>query len=185
MQKKNLLCFTIFAAVLILSGCATRFATVKENPSLPKLSGYKSIYVGWLDLNEEEWKNCGYASKNIWLAEIKKHNIKGLQEYIKLELPDKTVFGASSKTDTYTGKGDLFLKFKIIKLDTSTGAFKDTDFSVDVNFIDGKSGNTLYTASIVTSSFAPFPRNWKGNTFEGRLDNQIYNLAWGISAWLR
>ena len=186
MQKKLFVCFVV-VAVTIFSSCLfpTRFTTVSENPSSPNLSGNKSIYVGWLDLNEEEWQNCGYASKDIWVAEIKRHNVEGLQLYLKDELPEKTVFGVSSKTDTYSGKGDIFLKFKVVKLDTRTGAFKDSHFSVNVDFVDGKSGKTLYTTSIVTSSFAPFPRNWKGNTFDGRIDNQIYNLAWGIAQKLR
>jgi len=186
MQKKLFFFITILF-VTILSGCLfpTRFDIVKENPSSPYFRTYKSIYVGWLDLNEDEWKNCGYASKDIWITEIKKLNVNGLQMYLKTELPDKTILGASSKTDTYSGQGDILLKFKVVQLDTRIGAFKDTSFSVDVDFVDGKSGKTFYTASIVTSSFAPFPRNWKGNTFDGRIDNQIYNLAWGIAQKLR
>ncbi len=176
-----LLAVTLFSACLF----PTRFTIVKENPSSPNLSGYKSIYVGWLDLNEDEWKNCGYASKDIWVAEIKKLNVDGLQLYLKTELPEKNIVGAASKKDLYSGKGDLVLKFKVVELDTRIGAFKDSSFSVNVDFIDGKSGKTLYTASITTSSFAPFPRNWKGNTFDGRIDNQIYNLAWGIAQKLK
>jgi hypothetical protein len=185
MQKKSLFYFAIFAAAIFLSGCATRFSIVKDNPSSPKLSGYKSIYVGWLDFNEDEWKTYGYDSKDLWLTEIKRHNVKGLQEYFKAELPDKTVFGALSKTEIYSGKGDLFIKFKLINLEAKTGAFKDASLTVDAEFIDGKSGKTLYTASIVTSSFAPFPRNWKGNSFDGRLDNEIFNLSWGIAEKLK
>ncbi len=185
MQKKNLLCYVIFTAVIFLSGCITRFSVVKDNPSSPSLSGYKSIYISWIDLNEEGWSTCGYESKAVWAAEIKKHNLQGLQEYFKADLPGKAIYGAASKSETYSGKGDLILKFKSVKVDDRTGAFKDTFFSTDVDFIDGKSGKILYTASITTSSFAPFPRNWKGNTFDGRLDNQLYNLSWGISEKLR
>ncbi len=185
MQKKILLCVIVFAAVVFLADCASRFSVLKEAPSLPKLSGYKSIYVGWLNLDENEWKTYGYGSKNVWASEIRRNNVEGLQVYLREELPGKALFGAQSKDETYGGKGDLFIKFKIINLEPTTGAFRDASLTVDVEFIDGKSGKSLYTASIVTASFAPFPRNWKGNSFDGRLDNEIFNLAWGIAAWLR
>lgn len=185
MLKKSFVFIVGFFIIASSIGCATRFSVVKENPSSPKLSGYKSIYIGWLDLNEDNWKTYGYTSKNIWVLEVKKHNVNGLQEYFKADNPGKTIYGASLKTETYSGKGDLIIKFKLIKLGDSIGAFKDDTLSVEADFIDAKSGKTLYTASIVTSSFAPFPRNWKGNTFEGRLDNELYNLSWGIADKLK
>ncbi|MFH0977460.1 MAG: hypothetical protein V1874_16900 [Spirochaetota bacterium] len=186
MQKKNLLCFAIFAAAIILTGCASAFSIVKENPSSPKLSGYQSIYIGWLDLREDDWKLYGYDSKNTWATEIKRHNINGLQEYIKLELPGKTIIGSTAKSDAYLGKGDLFLKFKYNKINQNYNGWGAVDeLLVDVDFIEGKTGKTLYTASIVTTQAAAFPRNWKGATFDGRVDNEIYNLSWGIAEKLK
>ena len=185
MLKKSFVFIVGFFIIASSIGCATRFSVVKENPSSPKLSEYKSIYIGWLDLNEDNWKTYGYTSKNIWVSEVKKHNVNGLQEYFKADNPGKTIYGASSKTETYSGKGDLVLKLKLIKLGDALGWAKDDYLSVDVEFVDGKSGKSLYMASITMSSFAPFPRNWKANSFEGRLDNQLYNLSWGIADKLK
>ena len=186
MYRKHVLCSAILAAAFFLSGCASAFSIVKENPASPKLNGYKSIYVGWLDLREDDWKVYEYDSKNTWATEIKRHNTKGLQEYIKAELPGKTIYGAASKSETYSGKGDLYLKFKFNKINQNYNGWGAVDeMLVDVDFIDGKSGKTLYAASIVTTQAAAFPRNWKGSTFDGRVDNEIYNLSWGVAEKLK
>jgi hypothetical protein len=186
MHKKISLFITIFTAAVILSGCASQFSIVKENPSSPKLSGYKSIYVGWLDLREDDWKLYGYDSKNTWATEIKRSNINGLQVYLKSDLPGKTIIGASSKSEAYSGKGDLYLKFRYNKINQNYNGWGALDeLLVDVDFIDGKTGKILYTASIITTQAAAFPRNWKGTSFDGRLDNEIYNLSWGIAEKLK
>jgi hypothetical protein len=187
MFKKNFLCFAIFTAAIFFFGCASPFSIDKESQSAPKLNVYKNIYIGWLDLREDDWKLYGYTSKNLWLAEIKRHNVTGLQQYIKAELPGKKISGASSKTEKYSGKGksDLLMKFKLNKLEAEAGMTSLDRLYVDVDFIDGKSGKKLYTASLVSSSAAAFPRNWKASSFDGRLDNEIYNLSRGIAEKLK
>jgi len=104
------------AAAINLAGCASApYSVVKENPSSPKLSGYKSIYVGWLDLRENDWELYGYDSKNIWASEIKKHNIEGLREYLKTALPGKTITGAMSKSDVFPERKTYTLNSILIK----------------------------------------------------------------------
>jgi hypothetical protein len=55
----------------IYSRLCVYVSIVKENTSSPKLSGYKTIYIGWLDLRENDWKLYGYASKDQWVTAIK------------------------------------------------------------------------------------------------------------------
>jgi len=186
MLKKNCLFVVMFFVAASLIGCASAFSVVKENPSSPKLGGYKSIYVGWLDMREDDWKLYGYASKNLWITEIKRHNINGLQEYLKGDLPGKTITGAKSKSDQFPGTSDLYLKFNFNKINQNYNGWGALDeLLVDLEIIEGKTGKVLYKASIVTTQAAAFPRNWKGASFDGRLDNEIYNLSWGIAEKLK
>ena len=182
MLKRNSSLFFILITTSLIIGCASAFSITKENTSSPNLSGYKNIYVGWLDLREDDWKIYGYASKNLWMTEIKRNNVNGLQMYLKEYLPGKKIIGATSKSDVFSGQGDLYLRFTFNKINQNyNGWGRGDEFLVDVAFIDGKTGKELYNASIVTTQAAAFPRNWKGATFDGRLDNEIYNLSWGIA----
>jgi hypothetical protein len=187
MLKKNYLVCAIFTAAIFLSGCASSpFTIVKENPFSPKLSGYQSIYVGWLDMQEDDWQLYGYDSKNTWATEIKKHNIEGLREYLKAQLPGRSITGAKSKLDAFAGKEDIFLKFKFDKINLKHNGFGGFDEIVtDVDFIEGKTGKTVYTASIVTNNGVFGPYGWKGATFDGRLDMGINHLALAVAEKLK
>lgn len=185
MFNKNCFFAISFFLVAFLIGCVSSFSVVKESPSSPKLSAYKSIWVGWLELREDDWKQYGYASKDLWLTEIRRHNVSGLQEYLKAELSGKTITGAKSKSDQFPETSDLYLKIKFKKLEAETGMSSIDKIFVDVDIIEGKTGKILYNASLMASSAAAFPRNWKAASFDGRLDNQMYNLGWGIAEKLK
>ena len=187
MLKRNCFFFFALVAIAFTVGCASTFSIVKENPSSPKLSGYKTIYVGWLDLRENDWKLYGYASKDQWVTAIKTANISVLQEYLKQDLPGKTITGASSKSDTFSGNSDLYLKFAFNKINQNFnyGWGGVDELLVDVEFIEGKTGKVVYTASIVTTQNAAFPRGHRGWTFEARLDIELYNLSWGLAEKLK
>jgi hypothetical protein len=186
MLKRN--CFFFFAllAIAFTVGCAS-FSIVKENPSSPSLSGYKTIYVGWLDLREDDWKLYGFASKEKWVATIKWANISALQEEFKKDLPEKTITGASSKSDTFPGNSDLYLKFTLNKIEQNFNyCWGGVDkLLVDVEVIEGKTGKAVYTASIVATQNAPFPKGHGGWSFEARLGIELYNLARCIAEKLK
>lgn len=179
MKKYNL----IAALFLLISIPAySAFVTVvKEKPSSPKLGRTKTVYVGWLALPEDNWKTYGYESKKIWKDQIQANN-RGIVAYLKEKMPDRVIKGTRSKPS----KGDIYVSLKYFNLKRT---YKVTPFGVDelkvgVEFIDIKSGKSLYKAVVVLTGGGRFPRNWKGSTFDGRVDNMMFNIAGFIASKL-
>lgn len=182
---KTVKIFTLLSVLIFAFGCMSNYNILKENPSSPNLSGMKTIYVGWLDLREGDSSAYGFERNN-WATEIGRHNIEGLQVYLRDALPGKKIIGATSKADMYPGNADLQLQFKLKeKIKYQVGFTIACELKVDVNFLDGKTGKVLYAASVMSTCAAPFPKNWKANSFDGALDNDIYNLAVGIAEKLK
>ena len=179
MINKNILVLFFIAAFAI--NCASPVSVTKENTESPRLKKYKIIYVGWLQLREDDWKNYGYGSKRQWINAIKKHNISGLQTYLKEQLTGRKIYGAKSQKDVYRGTGALYMKFSFDKLDATDNLSSIDTLYVTAVFIDGKTKKAVYKASFAASSESPFPRNLKSASFDGRLDNEMYNLALGIA----
>jgi hypothetical protein len=177
----------ILTVIIFLISCSGNFYNVlKENPSSVNLSGYNSIYVGWLDLGPNLY---GHAPAD-WNTENRRHNIDGLQLYLRDALPGKKIFGATSIADQYPGNADLRLQFKLnSKIKYEIGMTIACEFLVDVIYLDGKTGKLLYTSTMLvnckTAFFAPPQRKFKGNTFDGALDTDIFKLANAIAAKIK
>jgi uncharacterized membrane protein (UPF0127 family) len=109
-----------------------------------------------------------------------------LQVYLREALPGKKITGAASIADRYPGNADLLLLFKLNdKIKYNVAMTMLCELPVDVTYIDGKTGKVLYTSTLMVTCAAPFPRNWKTNSFDGALDNEILNLANGIAAKIK
>ncbi len=174
---------TLFLSIVIFTiGCMTQFNVIKESPSSVNLSGYNSIYVGWLDLGA----NLYGHKPGDWATENRRNNVDGLQIYLRDALPGKKITGANSAADQYPGTADLQLQFRLNnKIKYQIGMTVTCELPVDIIYLDGKTGKVLYTSSVMTTCAAPFPRNWKVNSFDGALDNDILNLANGIAAKIK
>jgi hypothetical protein len=170
---KRLMAALVLGVCLWLTGCATFYFATKEEPQAPQIPKSGTLYAGWLDLREDDYAKYGYATKDAWTTEIKRHNLTGIQAYLKEWAPGKTVQGAQSKNDPPPTQGDIFLKFTLNRLEDGSTA----EMHVDVEFIEIASQKLLYKGSWVVTSAGKFPRNWKGSSFDGRLDNIVYNLA--------
>jgi len=176
---------TILLSILIftIGYSKTSFEIVKETPASPKLSGYKSIYLGWLDLKEADYNLYGHKPGD-WKTEIRRHNTEGLQVYLKDALPGKIISGAASPADRYAGNADLQILLKVNdKIKYEKGFVINCSLNVDVMIFDGKTNNLLYTANIISYCTFPFSHlNWKANSFDGALDNEILNLSKAIAS---
>jgi hypothetical protein len=174
---------TLFLSVVIFAiGCMTQFNIIKENPKSVNLSSYNSIYVGWLDLGPNLY---GHKPAE-WITENRRNNVDGLQIYLKDALPGKKIIGAMSPADMYAGNADLQLQFKLNgKIKFENVFVKVCELPVEITYIDGKTGRVLYASTVMATCVAPFPRNWKAQSFDGALDNDILNLANGIAAKIK
>lgn len=81
-MRKIILVFLIsFGA--FASGCSSYYGVLKEGKLTGDLKQYKVINVGWLDLNEEKWKEFGYDNKEKWVTTINFMNQEYMPDYFK------------------------------------------------------------------------------------------------------
>ncbi len=177
-MKRIAMVVVTFGVGALIAGCPSLYKVTKETPATKSLSDYKQIYVGWLDLQEEDWQKYEFESKEIWKGEIAKHNNEGVRAYLKEDLGDRVIGGASSKDEAFPTKGDLFIKFKFDRINQTHDMWGSADeLFLDVEFVDISSKEPVYKASVMVIGGGVFPRNWKASSFDGRLDNEMYNLA--------
>ncbi len=186
--NKTVKIYTILLSILVFTTgySATLYNVVKESPASVNLSGYNSIYVGWLDLGPNLY---GHKPAE-WITENRRNNVDGLQIYLKTALPGKKITGAASAADRYAGNADLQLQFKLNdKIKYQTGLKQICEFLVDVIYLDGKTGKLLYASTLMVNCDAEFfgmpPRRWKMGSFDGALDNEIFNLANAVAAKIK
>ena len=187
-------CILFFLIILATcaAGCAgTRYSVLKEGEVKGDLKQYKVINVGWLDLNEERWKEFGFDSKEQWVTTINIANQKYMPDYFKEILLGKKVTVVSSKNDE-PDKDGLVIKFSEVQYVVRTssaatfwwGKMARSDIvDVTIHFIDGKTAKELYQirASIYSAAKSPY----SSMKFEGRVSNSVYNLVLFINEKLK
>lgn len=181
-MRKIILVFLIsFGA--FASGCSSYYGVLKEGKLTGDLKQYKVINVGWLDLNEEKWKEFGYDNKEKWVTTINFMNQEYMPDYFKKILLGKKVTVVASKKDEPDKEG-LVIKFSEVEYvpRTSTvakvmfGIWAGSDtLDVTIHFIDGETAKELYLvrASIYSRATSDYSQ-W---AFEGRVNNCVYNLV--------
>lgn len=171
----------LLCIIIISCSSSSPFQIKRESTSKPSLNQYTKIYVGWLDLQEKDWKRLGYESKKHWKEVIKEMNIKVLRKYLKKFLPDKKFRFARPKSKKFPRRkrGQLYVKFENCKIEDNYSVIYGGDdyLNVSVVFYDIKKKKKIFKASISTSSYATLPQD----LFEYRLYNEVYNLSKYIS----
>jgi hypothetical protein len=149
-------------AFLLLWSCSSR--SVRQ-----EYAASKNLYVGWLDLKPDNYRNYGYPTRAEWEKDIADLNT-GFQKFVADYLKDFNVTGARKIGDRYTGPGyTLALSNVVIDPQTSIVA--------DVTIRDAATGKLVKQfASYGTS----FHMSYSMYTFAGRLNNACYALAYEI-----
>jgi len=178
-MKKFLVAIFTLVIFSSLTGCVTLVDVEREKPSTFKTRKVNSIYVGRFNIPGRLWKTFGYKSKARWLKEVRGNNA-GIKTYLREYMPDKKIRGARKKPS----RGDIYITFKYFNY-VQTFPHGCDEMKVGVEFINIRTGRSIYKAVLVIIGTAPFPRNWKGQTIEGRLDNMMYNLAGFIAKKLQ
>lgn len=138
------------------------------------MTHYNEIYLGWIPLDENDWIRYGYPNKQEWLDLIKELNTEALPKYLQEFMPDKKIMGAKESKNTIPTKGELFIKFNSFN---SPVKYQE-QCTIDVEFVDIKSGKTIYTANVIIYKGSKEHRDF---SFTGRywslfywIDNFLY-----------
>ena len=127
--------FTVVALLLLCTAVPVSLAA-KEKAKPVDMKDINRIFVGWVDINQEDWKMQGYASRKDWLDVISNANSTFQQRVIK-SLAGRTVTAAKDKDDAAPAGNDLYIKFSDARVD------KKYQLHIAVHFIDLKTNNEV------------------------------------------
>lgn len=171
MKKLSILLLCVF----MLSCSASRYFYIPPSDlQKPSMKHYNVICLGWMPLKEHDWKRYGYPNKQEWLDFIHELNTKALPQYLKEFLPDKKIIGPQDSRDVIPADGELFIKFNSYD---SPVKYQE-ECIIDVEFIDIKSGKSIYAANVIIYKGSKEHRDF---SFSGRywslfywIDNFLY-----------
>jgi hypothetical protein len=132
-MKRISIIAVVVLIVIAFSTCVSQ--KTKKTVSLPK---YKSVFIGWIDLNEKDWLRFNYANKEDWNRDAKRIVFTFLRN-CEYKLSCGEVHVAQNESDTDFGKADLYIKF--------TDAFVDWDnyyLYMTIHFIETAGNNEVY-----------------------------------------
>ena len=121
LMKRRLIVVSMLACMAVQPGLAVRRRGAKLYPdkeTTADMSGKGKIFVGWVDMNEDDFASHGYPSKEVWGGKIVEINAE-LLRLCQVKLEGKTVVGAKSKGDVNASNYDLAIKFTDVKIDYS------------------------------------------------------------------
>ena len=127
------------AAVALLLCMALPSSTEARGTKQPSvdMSNKNKIFVGWIDLDPEEYRLLDYDTKAQWATVVDNVN-SYFQDELKSEyLAGRTLTMAKNKEDVNAGDNDLYIKF------TNVSEDKGYRLHIAVHFIDPKTGTEL------------------------------------------
>ena len=128
--------FVVFLLVCmgVQPGLAARRRGAKLYPdkeTTADMSGKNKIFLGWVDMKEDDYAVHRYATKAEWATAIMGLNGEFLQ-LCKVKLIDgKTVVGAKDKNDVNAAGYDLYIRFSDVLID-----YDNYHLYLSMHFID-------------------------------------------------
>lgn len=102
------------------------------------MKGMNRIFLGWVDMREDDWAVRGYKSKAEWAPKIVEMNAEFLR-LCQVQLVDgKTVVGAKEKGDENAAGYDLYIKFSDVMID-----YSKYHLYLSIHFIDPKTNTEI------------------------------------------
>jgi hypothetical protein len=126
----------VLACVGLQPGLAARRRGAKLYPdkeTAADMSGVNRVFLGWVDLKEDDWAAHGYATKTDWAAVVAGLNSQLLGLCQAKSLSGRTVVGAKQKGDENAVGHDLYIKFSDVLID-----YNNYHLYLSIHFIDPK-----------------------------------------------
>jgi hypothetical protein len=168
----------LMLVTLFLANCGpARYTVVQESNIQPKLAAPASIYVGWLGLDEQRFKDYGYESVADFKKVIQDVNVE-MRRGITETWPKKLVTFAQGPGEQPPANVDLVILFENAAAENTAGGMSGhsgTMINATVKFIDPKAQREINTAQ-VTGSVRGL-NGWAMMSLEGCLQQAAYNIA--------
>jgi hypothetical protein len=132
---------TIIAALLLVCMAfpTTSFASkdLKKETAVD-MTKMNRVFVGWVDLDPDQWAALDYSTKTQWTDLIVSLNDVFASQMQSTYLSGRTVITAKNKEDENTAGCDLYIKFSDVHVDRSIFGI-----SLSIHFIDPKTNTEI------------------------------------------
>jgi hypothetical protein len=125
------------AFVFLASGLGATPRAPRQQPAPAGWGSATRVFVGWVNISEEDWPVLGYASRQDWAEAIEVGNL-AFQRQLQRKVPERVVTGAKSGKDGSAKDLDLQVKFEDVKFDTDSYRVY-----LSIHFIDPRTGAEL------------------------------------------
>ncbi len=102
------------------------------------MSKMNRIFIGWVDMHEDDWGAHGYATKQQWMDIIASLNASFNSNLIASDLTGRTLVSAKNKDDENAKDCDLYVKFTDVHVD-----YDNYHLILAIHFIDPKTGKEI------------------------------------------
>jgi hypothetical protein len=98
------------------------------------MSKMNRIFVGWVDLGDDDWALWGYEKKTDWTDITASLN----SSFSRNLVPGRTVTSAKDKSDESAAGNDLYIKFSDVRVD-----YNNYHLILSIHFIDPKTNSEM------------------------------------------
>ncbi len=110
----------------------------REKPKPVDMKNIKTVFIGWVAVNPEDYHMQGYRTKAEYTTTIQNANLAFQKKLQGLKgLSGRTVTAAKDSTDTNADGSDLYIKFSDVQFDHKYR------LHIAVHFVDPKTNNEL------------------------------------------
>src|ERR1039458_7153514 len=136
LRRPQLLAVILLVCIGVQPGLAARRRGAKLYPdkeTTADMNGMNRIFLGWVDMKEDDWAAHGYSSKADWANKVAGLNIEFLRLCQTKLIGGKTVVGAKEKGDENAAGYNLYIKFSDVMID-----YSKYHLYLSIHFIDPK-----------------------------------------------
>jgi len=112
-----------------------RYLTKETTVDMSKMN---RVFVGWVDMHDDDWGAHGYGTKQEWTDVIGSLNSAFNSNLITTYLNGRTVVPAKNKDDEDAKDCDLYVKFTDVRVD-----YDNYHLILAIHFIDPKTGQEI------------------------------------------
>jgi hypothetical protein len=135
----------LVAAILLVCAAAQPALAVRRRgaklyphkETAADMRGMQRIFLGWVDLKEDDWAVHGYSNKQEWASNIPALN-SAFRYICQSYLAGKTVDGAKQKGDENAAGYDLYIKISDVMID-----YSKYHLYMSIHFIDPKTNTEI------------------------------------------
>jgi len=140
-MRRQLVAAILLACLAAESGLAAGRRGAKAYPhkeTTADMSRTSHIFLGWIDMREDDWAVHGYSSKADWASAVTGLN-GALAGFCQSKyLISKTVVGAKDKGDENAAGYDPYIKFSDVLID-----YNQYNLYLSIHFIDPKTNTEI------------------------------------------